>query len=77
MGRHPVAVVISHITYARTMKVYYSRFSFGGLHGEHVVATCIRKTGTIPAVDLGPRETMLEVTTSRVMAADRPYGEFY
>jgi hypothetical protein len=38
MGRHPVAVVILHITYARTMKVDYSRFSWGGLHGEHVVA---------------------------------------
>jgi hypothetical protein len=39
MGRHPVAVVILHITYARTMKVDYSRFSWGGLHGKHVVAT--------------------------------------
>jgi hypothetical protein len=39
MGRHPVAVVISHITYARTMKVDYSRFSWGGLLGKHVVAT--------------------------------------
>jgi hypothetical protein len=27
MGRHPVAVVILHITYVRTMKVDYSRFS--------------------------------------------------
>jgi hypothetical protein len=39
MGRHPVAVVISHITYARIMKFDYSRFSWGGLHGKHVVAT--------------------------------------
>jgi hypothetical protein len=37
MGRHPVAVVNLHITYARTMKVDYSRFSLGGLHGKHVV----------------------------------------
>jgi hypothetical protein len=28
MGRHPVAVVILHITKARTMKVDYSRFSW-------------------------------------------------
>jgi hypothetical protein len=39
MGGHLVAVVISHITYARTMKVDYSRFSWGGLHVKHVVAT--------------------------------------
>jgi hypothetical protein len=57
MGRHPVAVVISHITYARTVMVDYSRFSSGGLHGKHVVATWKRKTGTIPAFDLGPRKT--------------------
>jgi hypothetical protein len=38
MGRHAVAVVNFHITYARTMKVDYSRFSWGGLHGKHVVA---------------------------------------
>jgi hypothetical protein len=38
MGRHPVAVVNLQITYARTMKVDYSRFSLGGLHGKHVVA---------------------------------------
>jgi hypothetical protein len=37
MGRHPMAVVISHITYARTMKVDYSRFIWGGLRGKHVV----------------------------------------
>jgi hypothetical protein len=34
---HPVAVVISHITYAWTVKVDYSRCSWGGLHGKHVV----------------------------------------
>jgi hypothetical protein len=27
MGKHPLAVVILHITYAQTMKVDYSRFS--------------------------------------------------
>jgi hypothetical protein len=57
MGRHPVAVVILHITYARTMRVDYSRFSWGGLHGMHVVATWKRKTGIIPAFALGPRKT--------------------
>jgi hypothetical protein len=39
MGRHPVAVIISRIAYVRTMKVDYSRFSWGGLHEKHVVAT--------------------------------------
>jgi hypothetical protein len=57
MDRQPVAVVISHITYARTMKVDYSRFSWGGLHGKLVVATGNGKTGTIPEFALGPRET--------------------
>jgi hypothetical protein len=57
MGRHRVAVVISHITYARTMKVDCSRFSWGGLHGKHVVATWKGKTGTITAFALGPRKT--------------------
>jgi hypothetical protein len=57
MGRHPVAVVIPHITYARTMKADYSRFSWGGLHGKHVVATWKGKTGTITAFALGPSKT--------------------
>jgi hypothetical protein len=59
MGRHPVAVVNLHITYARTMQIGYSRFthSLGGLHGKHVMATWNRKTGTIPAFALGPRKT--------------------
>jgi hypothetical protein len=35
------------------MKVDYSRFSWGGLHGKHVVATWIGKTGTIPAFAVG------------------------
>jgi hypothetical protein len=35
MGRYAVAVVILHITYARTITVDYSRFSWGGLHGKH------------------------------------------
>jgi hypothetical protein len=57
MGRHPVAVVILHITYARTMKIDYSRFSWGGLHGRHVVVTWKRKTATISAFAPGPRKT--------------------
>jgi hypothetical protein len=57
MGRDPVAVVIAHITYTRTVKVDYSRFSLGGLHGKHVVATGKGKTGIIPAFALGPRNT--------------------
>jgi hypothetical protein len=57
MGRHPVSVVISHVAYARTMKVDYSRFSWGGLHGKRVVETWKGKTGTIPAFALGPRKT--------------------
>jgi hypothetical protein len=57
MGRHPEAVVNLHITYARTMKVGYCRFSMGGLHGKHVVAAWKGKTGTIPAFALGPRKT--------------------
>jgi hypothetical protein len=57
MGRHPVAVVILQITYARTMKVEYSRYSWGGLHGKHVVATWKGKTGTIQAFALGPSKT--------------------
>jgi hypothetical protein len=57
MGRHPVAVVNLHITYARTMKVDYSSFSLGGLHEKRVVATWTGNTGTIPAFTLGPRKT--------------------
>jgi hypothetical protein len=57
MDRHPVAVVISHVTYARNIKVDYSRFSWGGLHGKHVVTTWKGKTGTIPEFVLGPRKT--------------------
>jgi hypothetical protein len=30
MGRHLIVVVTLHITYARTMKFDYSRFSLGG-----------------------------------------------
>jgi hypothetical protein len=57
MGRHPVAVVNLHITYVHAMKVDYTRFSWGGLHGRHVVATWKEKTGTIPTFALGPRKT--------------------
>jgi hypothetical protein len=31
VGRHPVAAVNLHITYARTLKSDYSRFSLGGV----------------------------------------------
>jgi hypothetical protein len=52
-----VAVVISHVTYARTMKVDYPRFSWGELHGKHVVASWKGKMGTVPAFALGPMKT--------------------
>jgi hypothetical protein len=39
------------------MKVDYPKFSLGGLHGKHVVATWRGKTGTIPEFAVGPRET--------------------
>jgi hypothetical protein len=77
MGRHPVAVVISHTTYARTMKVDYSRFSWGGLHGKHVVATWKGKTGTIPAFSLGPRKPSVEMAgrrTFRLLTSSQPSG---
>jgi hypothetical protein len=59
MGRHPVAVVNLRITstYARTMRVDSSRFSGGGLHGKHVVATWKGKMETIPEFALEPRKT--------------------
>jgi hypothetical protein len=57
MGRHPVAVVILHITCAWTVKVDYSTFSWGGLHGNHVGNLEKKITGTIPAFALGPRKT--------------------
>jgi hypothetical protein len=53
MGKDPVAVVISHITHARTVKVDYCRFSWKRLHGKHVVATGKEKTGNIPAFAVG------------------------
>jgi hypothetical protein len=56
MVRHHVAVVMSHITYARTIKVDSSRFGWGELRGNHVVATGKGKTETIPAFALGPRK---------------------
>jgi hypothetical protein len=57
VNTHPVAVVNSHITYARTIKVDYCGFSWGWLHGKHVAETGKGKTGTIPAFALGPRKT--------------------
>jgi hypothetical protein len=52
-----VPVVISHITYVRTMKVDYFRFSFRGLHWKPVVVIWKGKTGTILAFALGSRRT--------------------
>jgi hypothetical protein len=57
MGRHPVAVVILHITYARTMKVDYFRFSYERATWEACSGNLEKKTGTIRAFALGPRET--------------------
>jgi hypothetical protein len=48
---------LSIVLYARTMKVDFSRFSWGGLHGKHVVATWKGKSGTIPAFALGSKKT--------------------
>jgi hypothetical protein len=54
---HPTTVVNLHITYVRTVKVDYCRFSWGGLHGKQVVAAGKGTMGTIPAFALGPRKT--------------------
>jgi hypothetical protein len=72
MGRHPVAVVISYITYARTMKVDYCRFSWEGLHEKNAVATWKEKTGTIPAFALGPRKTKKNLLSRWPVAG--PFG---
>jgi hypothetical protein len=77
MGRHLVAVVISHITYARTMKVDYSRFSWGGLHGKHVVGTWKGKMGTIPAFALGPRKTEKNLCRDDRSEQDLPATDCY
>jgi hypothetical protein len=45
MGRHPVAVVTLHITYARSMKVDYSRFSWGRATWEACSGNLERKNG--------------------------------
>jgi hypothetical protein len=50
MGTRSVAVVILHVTYARTMKVDCPGFSWGGLHGKHVVATWKIKNGNHPSI---------------------------
>jgi hypothetical protein len=80
MGRHPVAVVISHITFARMLKVDYFTFSLGGLHRKHVVATWEGKTGTISKFSLGPRKTkkpcveMAGRRTFRLLISSQPSG---
>jgi hypothetical protein len=75
MGRHPVAVVNLHIAYARTMKVDYSRYSWRGLHGKHVVATWKGKTGTIPAFALGPRKAK-KILCRDDRSQDLPIADF-
>jgi hypothetical protein len=58
MGRHPVAGVILHITYAPTIKVHYSRLSQGRATWEACSGNLEKKiTGTIQAFALGPRKT--------------------
>jgi hypothetical protein len=58
MGRHPVAVVILHTAYARTMKVDYSRFSYGRATWEACSGILEKKiAGTTSAFSLGPRKT--------------------
>jgi hypothetical protein len=43
MGRRPVAMVILHITYARTMTVDYSRFSWGRTTWEACIGNLEKK----------------------------------
>jgi hypothetical protein len=50
MGRHPVAVVNLHTTYARTMKVDYSRFSWGRAKWEACGSNLERKNGNHPSI---------------------------
>jgi hypothetical protein len=50
MGKHPVAVVILHITYAWTMKVDYSRFSWGKAKWEVCSGNMERKNGNHPSI---------------------------
>jgi hypothetical protein len=49
MGRHEVAVVISHITYAWTMMFDHSRFSWGALHRKHVYTGLFIRPSAISA----------------------------
>src|SRR5215510_4619632 len=80
MGRHPVAVVILHITYARTMKVDCYRFRWVGLHGKHVAAT--RKRKREPSQHLlydpeKPRKTCVEMAgrrTFRLLTSSHSIG---
>jgi hypothetical protein len=50
MGRHPMAVPNLHITYARTMKVDYSRFSSGKATWEACSGNWERKNGNHPSI---------------------------
>ena len=49
MGRHPVAVVIKHVTYARTMEVNYLDLFGEGYMGS-MQWQLGREMGTIPAI---------------------------
>jgi hypothetical protein len=50
MGRHPVAADNLHTTYARTMKVDYSRFSWGGATWEACSVNLEKKNGNHPSI---------------------------
>jgi hypothetical protein len=54
------------------MKVDYCRFSLGGLHGKHVVATWKGKTGTITAFALGPRKTKKNLCREKPVSNEKP-----
>jgi hypothetical protein len=56
MGRHPVAVVNLHPTYARTMKVDYSRFSLGRATWEACSGNLERKNGNHLSICSGTQE---------------------
>jgi hypothetical protein len=66
MGRHPVAVIILRITYARTTKVDYSRFSYGRATWEACSGNLEKKiTRTIAVFALGPRKTKKNLSCYR------------
>jgi hypothetical protein len=62
MGKHSVAVVISHITYARTIKVDYSRF---GAKRDKARADC-RIQHEVELYDLCSSPNIIWVIISRM-----------